>query len=1326
MSIYSDQINIVLRDRLIPKMQAVSKDMVIVEQFSYDGPQLLSLKRKSDYYSMIYDFLEEYLVGAEQIDNDKLVNVVRLLDSPDSEQKGMDYLGTIPEKKARVRSGYTMYIDGIEVTSETVIVPGSVITITIVYGSTKTITGNKSIVLTSDTIDQTSDGFTIILQHMVIPILSAGTFLQITAQAKENGVALDVGYLFRVPIGDVKNLTGTITLVTTTLGVFTTNLSGTGNASIDWGDSSPVEVVTLLPGLSPITHTYSTNGGTILINTGFGFTGINASNQNITSAIIPKEFNKLETIGFQRNQITTFVTHREWVKLSSLNLYGNNLSVIDTYAEWIELQTLFLHYNALLSVINTFVTWTKFIVLYAYGTNISILNTFAEWTQLRDLHVGGSHLLALNTFATWTSLVILSVTTEPGITHVNTYGEWINLQQLHFQTCPITSVDTFNTWTKLIVLNIYNNLITTINTYSTWTLLQNLSLVGNSITFIDTYPEWTSLFYLALDNNPLTYFNAYKEWVAIKYVYASACALTNINDVLIQLDQTPIGTTGEIILAGGTNMGPFGLGLIAKASLVTKGLAFVTTNTEQFMSDVQGNQYAYRTIGTQTWMVENLKQTVYNDNSPIPNITLNTDWAAERPITGASDWFLPSLNELSLMGTELYNFNVGNFVPAGPDTARYWMSSEQSAIAAFTWDFGISGGAYTLKGEVHPIRACRSFISLINEYALRDIGPGGGLIYRRQVINATQSQYYEAAPADVTPAAWSNITDKLVGMGPGAIFIGDGLANTQMIMNQRHVGVQWFLPSQNELLAMSSQLKAFGVGNFVNANYWSSTNASDLSAFSHDFAIDSGGYGLKTNVYNVRAVTYFVSDIAYNIRDVGPNGGLIFAKILQSGITYQYYEVAPADEAPSAWSNLTSTFMPAAVGYVIGSGIPNTNAIKNFAGSTSGAATECYTKDPSYAETSSAARATSNLVTPGYGDGAYSWYNNDIAYKNIYGAVYNKFSINKKKYNNPMGEEYGALYNWYAATYNVGGASIAPAGWHVPTKTEWETLITYLGGAFIAGTHMKETGTTHWVSPDGDNTSGFSSRGSGQRNASDGIYSSLNNGFFGWSITPGAPGSYYEYENTTGSAIASSAIRSPNYGHSIRLVKDDAINTGTLIDIDGNRYPTITIGTQVWLSKSLNVTHYNNGVKIPNIVSNPVWIADVSGAMCYYNNAQPVPTSIFAPPGWHVPTATEFATLVSYLGGDVIAGGKLKEMGRWRWNPSNVGATNNSRFTWTNAGFRIADGTFYPGNYTYIWSKTPSIGLSSAINQSVNAFDTTTSIGSSDTKSGVSIRLIKD
>ena len=95
----------------------------------------------------------------------------------------------------------------------------------------------------------------------------------------------------------------------------------------------------------------------------------------------------------------------------------------------------------------------------------------------------------------------------------------------------------------------------------------------------------------------------------------------------------------------------------------------------------------------------------------------------------------------------------------------------------------------------------------------------------------------------------------------------------------------------------------------------------------------------------------------------------------------------------------------------------------------------------------------SSLTTPGY-----CWYLNDeVKYKNTYGA----------------------LYNWH--TVNTG--KLCPAGWHVPGDAEWATLASYSGGTSVAGNQLKEAGTTHWVTTETGvtNSSGFTALPGGTR-----------------------------------------------------------------------------------------------------------------------------------------------------------------------------------------------------------------------------------------------------
>ena len=82
---------------------------------------------------------------------------------------------------------------------------------------------------------------------------------------------------------------------------------------------------------------------------------------------------------------------------------------------------------------------------------------------------------------------------------------------------------------------------------------------------------------------------------------------------------------------------------------------------------------------------------------------------------------------------------------------------------------------------------------------------------------------------------------------------------------------------------------------------------------------------------------------------------------------------------------------------------------------------------------------------------------------------------------------YGTMYNWFAVDDARG---LAPAGWHVPTMADWTTLATTLGGTSVAGGKMKESGTTHWFSPNtgATNESGFTALPGGWRSESNGQY----------------------------------------------------------------------------------------------------------------------------------------------------------------------------------------------------------------------------------------------
>ena len=114
-----------------------------------------------------------------------------------------------------------------------------------------------------------------------------------------------------------------------------------------------------------------------------------------------------------------------------------------------------------------------------------------------------------------------------------------------------------------------------------------------------------------------------------------------------------------------------------------------------------------------------------------------------------------------------------------------------------------------------------------------------------------------------------------------------------------------------------------------------------------------------------------------------------------------------------------------------------------------------------------------------------------------------------------------------------------------------------------------------------------------------------------------------------------------------------------------------------------------------------------TGAWCYYNN-DPENGEIYgklynwyavkdsthgglAPLGWHVPADSEWTTLITKLGGETLAGGKMKVAGTARWTTPNTGATNSSGFAGLPGGTRSSNGTFYGiGGDGFWWSSTES------------------------------------
>lgn len=168
---------------------------------------------------------------------------------------------------------------------------------------------------------------------------------------------------------------------------------------------------------------------------------------------------------------------------------------------------------------------------------------------------------------------------------------------------------------------------------------------------------------------------------------------------------------------------------------------------------------------------------------------------------------------------------------------------------------------------------------------------------------------------------------------------------------------------------------------------------------------------------------------------------------------------------------------------------------------------------------------------------------------------------------------------------------------------------------------------------------------------------------------------------------------------------------GSVKDIDGNVYKTVKIGNQVWMAENLKVIHYRNGDAIPNRTDDDEWDSSTGGYSSYdndetnfgiygglYNWFAVNDSRKIAPEGWHVPTDAEWQELVEYLGGNMLAGGKMKstgiiEGGDGLWRGSNENDSNESGFSALPGGYRYSHGVFDGiGSNAYFWSGTESRG----------------------------------
>ncbi|MDD4033419.1 MAG: FISUMP domain-containing protein [Bacteroidales bacterium] len=211
----------------------------------------------------------------------------------------------------------------------------------------------------------------------------------------------------------------------------------------------------------------------------------------------------------------------------------------------------------------------------------------------------------------------------------------------------------------------------------------------------------------------------------------------------------------------------------------------------------------------------------------------------------------------------------------------------------------------------------------------------------------------------------------------------------------------------------------------------------------------------------------------------------------------------------------------------------------------------------------------------------------------------------------------------------------------------------------------------------------------------------------------------------------------------------DAPNTFT-DSRDGKVYKTVTIGDQVWMAEDLAYLpsvvgpatvsdtepyyyvygYYGTDVVAAKAIGNFItygalynWPAAMNGDPS--SGANPIGVQGICPEGWHLPSYFEWITLIDYLGGEDVAGGKLKETGTAHWEDPNFGATNESGFTALPGGYPYNDAFSDIGRYGNWWGSS-EYDVDNAMYLGIRSGSSPVDNGSDSKELGMSVRCLRD
>jgi len=474
----------------------------------------------------------------------------------------------------------------------------------------------------------------------------------------------------------------------------------------------------------------------------------------------------------------------------------------------------------------------------------------------------------------------------------------------------------------------------------------------------------------------------------------------------------------------------------------------VLSSGENTVTDIEGNVYPIVTIGTQIWMAENLQTTKYNDGISIPNVSDNTIWSALT--SGAYCWYNNDYANNGAIYGALYNWyavSSGKLCPQGwhiPTDIEWYAFDKYLVLNGFNYD-----GTTISNGD----KAAKSLASKTLWTLSSNIGAVG---------NSDFPSYRNKTGFTALPAGYR--------ASNGAYLIQGDFASwwsTSLNYDAPEFTSHWMLYYDNYFLwhnGVNSKTIGYssrclkGVPQIAVLSTLIVTEVTGTSAKSGGIVLSDGGapiidFGLcwstDTNPTTNDNLAKIEEGYVYNYLS---ENYIINLSGLTPGTTY-YARAYATNNVGTAYGNIVSFTTKESVIDIEGNVYPIVT-IGTQTWMTENLKTTKYRNGNSIGTTIPASLDIQAEISPKY-QWAYASSESNVA-------------------------TYGRLYTWYAATDS---RNICPTGWHVPTDTEWTTLTTFLGGESVAAGKLKETGTSHWLSPNtgATNSSGFTALPGGFR-----------------------------------------------------------------------------------------------------------------------------------------------------------------------------------------------------------------------------------------------------